>query len=64
LSIVLNEWQVLGILTEAGAESAPDFVIEILSPKTRRLDLVNKKQGMLVPESKNSGSSTLNLAPS
>jgi Uma2 family endonuclease len=34
----------LGILTEDGAEGAPNLVIEILSPKTRRLDLVNKKQ--------------------
>jgi Uma2 family endonuclease len=40
--IVLNER--LGILTEEGAEGAPDLVVEILSPKTRRLDLVNKKQ--------------------
>ena len=40
--IVLNER--LGILTEAGAEGAPNLVVEILSPKTRRLDLVNKKQ--------------------
>jgi Uma2 family endonuclease len=40
--IVLNER--LGILTEDGAEGAPELVIEILSPKTRRLDLVNKKQ--------------------
>ena len=40
--IVLNER--LGILTEEGAEGAPHLVIEILSPKTRRLDLVNKKQ--------------------
>src|SRR6202030_4211036 len=36
--IVLNER--LGILTEEGAEGAPHLVIEILSPKTRRLDLV------------------------
>jgi Uma2 family endonuclease len=36
--IVLN--QRLGILTEEGA---PELVVEILSPKTRRLDLVNKK---------------------
>ena len=42
LIIVLNER--LGILTEAGAEGAPELVVEILSPKTRRLDLVNKKQ--------------------
>jgi Uma2 family endonuclease len=40
--IVLNER--LQILTEEGAEGAPELVIEILSPKTRRLDLVNKKQ--------------------
>jgi Uma2 family endonuclease len=40
--IVLNER--LGILTEEGAEGAPDLVVEILSPKTRRLDLMNKKQ--------------------
>ncbi|HZC59858.1 MAG TPA: Uma2 family endonuclease [Chthoniobacterales bacterium] len=40
--IVLNER--LGILTEQGAEGAPELVIEILSPKTRRLDLLNKKQ--------------------
>ena len=39
--IVLNER--LGILTEEGAEGAPDLVVEILSPKTRGLDLVNKK---------------------
>jgi Uma2 family endonuclease len=42
LIIVLNER--LGILTEAGAEGAPELVVEILSPKTRRLDLMNKKQ--------------------
>ena len=40
--IVLNER--LAILTEEGAEGAPELVVEILSPKTRRLDLVNKKQ--------------------
>jgi Uma2 family endonuclease len=39
--IVLNER--LGILTEEGAEGAPELVVEILSPKTRRLDLENKK---------------------
>jgi Uma2 family endonuclease len=38
--IVLNERR--HILTEAGAEGCPDFVVEILSPKTRRLDLENK----------------------
>jgi Uma2 family endonuclease len=42
LLVVLNANR--PILTEAGAEGAPDFVIEILSPKTRRLDLVNKKR--------------------
>jgi Uma2 family endonuclease len=41
LLIVLNER--LGILTEEGAEGAPELVVEILSPKTRRLDLLNKK---------------------
>ena len=40
--IVLNES--LAILTEEGAEGAPELVVEILSPKTRRLDLMNKKQ--------------------
>jgi Uma2 family endonuclease len=39
--IVLNER--LGILTEEGAEGPPELVVEILAPKTRRLDLVNKK---------------------
>jgi Uma2 family endonuclease len=38
--IVLNEHR--HILTEVGAEGCPDFVVEILSPKTRRLDLENK----------------------
>jgi Uma2 family endonuclease len=42
LIVVLDER--LGILTEAGAEGAPELVVEILLPKTRRLDLVNKKQ--------------------
>ena len=42
LLIVLNKNR--GILTEAGAEGPPDFVVEILSPKTRQLDLVNKKR--------------------
>lgn len=42
LLIVLNENR--QILTDAGAEGAPDFVVEILSPKTRQLDLVNKKR--------------------
>jgi Uma2 family endonuclease len=42
LLIVLNDNR--GILTDAGAEGAPDFVVEILSPKTRQLDLVNKKR--------------------
>ena len=38
--IVLNERR--HILTEDGAEGCPDFIVEILSPKTRRLDLENK----------------------
>src|ERR1700756_2966294 len=42
LLIVLNENR--RILTDAGAEGAPDLVVEILSPKTRQLDLVNKKR--------------------
>jgi Uma2 family endonuclease len=42
LLIVLNENR--GILTDAGAEGAPDLVVEILSPKTRQLDLVQKKR--------------------
>jgi Uma2 family endonuclease len=42
LLVVRNENR--SILTEAGAEGAPDFAIEILSPKTRQLDLVNKKR--------------------
>jgi Uma2 family endonuclease len=33
------------ILTKAGAEGAPDFVVEILSPKASRLDKVPKKKG-------------------
>ena len=40
--VVLNER--LSILTDAGAEGAPDFVIEILSPKTARLDRDNKRR--------------------
>jgi Uma2 family endonuclease len=42
LIVVLNEHA--DILTDAGVEGAPDFVVEILSPKTQRLDLVNKKR--------------------
>lgn len=30
------------ILTHEGAEGAPDFVVEILSPRTEKLDRVNK----------------------
>jgi len=41
LIVVLSEHA--DIWTDAGAEGAPDFVVEILSPKTQRLDLVNKK---------------------
>jgi Uma2 family endonuclease len=40
--VVLNPNR--GLLTDAGCEGAPDFVVEILSPKTRRLDLENKKR--------------------
>ena len=40
--VVLNEH--FSILTEAGAEGTPDFVIEILSPKTARLDRDNKRR--------------------
>src|SRR5215212_8445354 len=32
------------ILTDAGAEGAPDFVVEILSPKTAHLDTKSKRQ--------------------
>lgn len=32
------------ILTERGAEGAPDFVVEILSPRTARIDHDNKRQ--------------------
>jgi Uma2 family endonuclease len=42
LVVVLNENR--GILTDAGAEGAPDLVVEVLSPKTRQLDLANKKR--------------------
>ena len=42
LLVVLNPNR--SILTDAGAEGPPDFVVEILSPKTRQLDLVNKKR--------------------
>jgi Uma2 family endonuclease len=34
----------LSLLTDAGCEGPPDFVVEILSPRTRRLDLENKKR--------------------
>ncbi len=34
----------LKILTDAGAEGAPEFVVEILSPKTARLDRDNKRR--------------------
>jgi Uma2 family endonuclease len=34
----------LTILTDAGAEGTPDFVVEILSPKTARLDRDNKRR--------------------
>lgn len=40
--VVLNKR--LSIFTDAGAEGAPDFVVEILSPKTARLDRDNKRR--------------------
>ncbi|MDQ3315496.1 MAG: Uma2 family endonuclease [Verrucomicrobiota bacterium] len=40
--VVLNERP--SILSEAGAEGAPDFVVEVLSPKTARLDRDNKRR--------------------
>ncbi len=40
--VVLNDR--LAILTEAGAEGAPDFVVEVLSRKTARLDRDNKRR--------------------
>jgi Uma2 family endonuclease len=42
LIVVLNDRLV--ILTEAGAEGAPNLVVEILSPKTRNLDLEQKRK--------------------
>jgi Uma2 family endonuclease len=42
LIVVLSEHA--SILTEAGAVGVPDLIVEILSPKTRRLDLLNKKR--------------------
>jgi Uma2 family endonuclease len=32
------------ILTDAGAEGPPDLVVEVLSPKTRELDLAQKRR--------------------
>jgi Uma2 family endonuclease len=32
------------VLTDAGAEGAPDLVVEVLSPKTRNLDLAQKRR--------------------
>jgi Uma2 family endonuclease len=42
LVVVLNDR--LAILTEAGVEGAPNLVVEILSPKTRQLDLEQKRK--------------------
>ncbi|MEP6956985.1 MAG: Uma2 family endonuclease [Chthoniobacterales bacterium] len=42
ICVVMNDR--LSILTDAGAEGAPDFVVEILSPKTARLDRDNKRR--------------------
>jgi Uma2 family endonuclease len=36
--------QNIGILTDAGAEGAPDLIVEILSPSTRNIDLGPKKK--------------------
>jgi Uma2 family endonuclease len=43
--IIFNENR--HILTDAGAQGPPDFVVEILSPKTRTFDLENKKRTSL-----------------
>jgi len=40
--VVINAHR--AILTDAGAEGTPDFVVEILSPKTARLDRDNKRR--------------------
>jgi Uma2 family endonuclease len=40
VSIVSNDNR--RILTDAGAEGPPDLVVEVLSPKTRNLDLIQK----------------------
>lgn len=40
--VVMNERR--AILTDAGAEGAPDFVVEILSPKTARFDRDSKRR--------------------
>jgi len=40
--VVLNANR--SILTDEGAQGPPDFIVEILSPKTRKLDSVNKKR--------------------
>lgn len=42
IAVILNANR--GILTDAGAEGAPDLIVEILSPKTRRIDLDPKKK--------------------
>lgn len=34
----------IGILTDAGAEGAPDFIVEILSPSTAHLDKKSKRR--------------------
>jgi len=42
--IVFISKQNLEILTEAGAQGAPDFIVEILSPKTATLDKKHKRK--------------------
>lgn len=42
IAVILNANR--GILNDAGTEGAPDLIVEILSPKTRRIDLDPKKK--------------------
>jgi Uma2 family endonuclease len=56
LIVVLNDR--MGILTEEGAEGAPNLVIEILSPKTRRSVWSKNAKLILVLVFRNFGSLT------